>query len=120
MIFFRLTRASEDTIPKMDIVIDTRREAGRSPGNVLDLVVGRLLAETISKVVIEDPSKATGVRGELIIDYGNSVSQRSGLRSEMGLVRKNLRINEPYDPLWRDRTDSDRISLVPVHQQSRF
>jgi hypothetical protein len=110
MIHFRLTRASEGAIPKMDIVIDTRSEAGRACGQVIDLIAGRLLAEkVVGKIVVENPDRAAGVRGELIIDYGNSGITAVWFPVGEGAGQeKLLKINEPYDRSWRQRADTDR------------
>lgn len=120
MVYFRMTRASEDAVPTLDIVIDTRRAAGRSVGNLIHLMIGRrFFEETVATIYVDDPKKAGGSRGELIVDFGNSGITAVWFRAGDGPNKeKILAINEPFDPGYRNRTNpqvpSSCFALIKV------
>jgi hypothetical protein len=118
-VFFRLTRAHSEEV-LLDLLIDTRHGAGKQFKNKIPCILEEGFSlfkkqHTLATFYVTEHREASGVRGNLLIDYGNSAI--SALFSPTGkgpFKDAVIAINEPLDPDYKTRS-VDEQRLLPAN-----
>lgn len=114
-VYFRLTKAHSEIC--LDLLIDTRQGAGKQYKNKIHCLLEEGFSfmkkrHTLATFYVEEHRQASGIRGNLLIDYGNTAV--TALFSPTGKGPFNdtvIAINEPFDPLYKIRNEHERQIL---------
>ncbi|RJP28562.1 MAG: hypothetical protein C4527_11540 [Candidatus Omnitrophota bacterium] len=107
-VFFRITRTATSLL--LDLLIDTRHGAGKQYKNKIPCLLEEKrfglmrTSYTLATIFIEEHGEASGKRGTLLIDYGNSaitsIFYPTGGKTFENTV---IPVNEPFDPNYKTR-----------------
>ncbi|MCP4349448.1 MAG: hypothetical protein GY795_28540 [Desulfobacterales bacterium] len=129
-VFFRLTRPGNDIY--LDLAIDTKVGAGKVFKNQIHCILEKGLPlfkkkYSLANFFIEEHKEAHGVRGSLLIDYGNTgISAMFSPTGKGPLKDTIVTVNEPFDLDYKSRTDDERriikssLALLKVPSNPRI
>ncbi len=113
-VFWRIVRRRNSHF--MDIAVDTTTGAGKQYTNKIycDLRGGLFnkVIASMATIYVEQPSAASGERGSLILDFGNTASSAMFSPSGKSAARDCLvELHQAFDPKYRDRSISQLMVL---------
>ena len=114
-VFYRLRRAGGEL--QLDLVLDTCNGAGAQAGNRIPLRVDQQRfalrkPEPLAEIYVEHHRNARNEIGSLIVDFGNTGSAFVFSRDGAGpLQARIVEANNPFDPDYRNRKDTERHVL---------
>jgi len=116
--YFRLTNPETD-IYYLDLVIDTKEGAGKVPTNKIDCLLKKRTLKrcgfkkkySLANFFIEKSKEASGERGSLIIDFGNSGISAIFAPSGKGADSNVACICDPFDPSYKKRSEDEKRIL---------
>jgi len=117
-VFFRMTNP-ERNVYFLDLVIDTKIGAGKMFKNKIHCILEKRILKrgglkkkySLANFFVEDHKEASGQRGSLIIDYGNSGISAIFAPTGKGTDSNVACICEPLDPNYKERSEDDKRIL---------
>ncbi|WP_207688314.1 hypothetical protein [Desulfonema limicola] len=112
LVFFRLTKPGNDVY--IDLAIDTKVGAGNMFRNQIHCLLEKGLPlfkkkYCLANFFVEEHKEASGVRGSLLIDYGNTgISAMFSPTGGGPRDTKLIAVNETFDPEYKKRTDDQK------------
>ncbi|MCC5850350.1 MAG: hypothetical protein JJU29_19870 [Verrucomicrobia bacterium] len=113
-IFWRMIKRANTY--SLDIVVDTNHGAGKQYKNkILCELKGGVFNThlcTLASIYVEQPTAASGCRGCLIVDFGNTASAAMFSPSGKSMARDTLlELHQPFDPRYKVRSLSEVVVL---------
>ncbi len=114
-VYFRLSKTHTEVL--LDLLIDTRHGAGKQFKNKIHCMVQEGFwifkkQHTLATIFVAEHREASGARGTLLLDFGNTAVSALFSPTGKGPFKDTfISINEPFDPLYRERSDVDKQIL---------